>query len=109
VSHEDSCPNGSPHYASNVTRELALTTKIMEVIDRYNRAEANTPCPTCLRDTMLAIAALLHLEAEKLHAQKSGTVPLAIKSSTQQFALAAAERLQEVVEANAATVSRRKQ
>jgi len=43
-----------------------LVNEIMSLIGRYCEAIGVTPCPIELRDTMLAVAALSHLEAGKM-------------------------------------------
>ncbi len=43
--------------------ELPLVQKIMRTMEQYNREQQAEPCPACLRDAMLAVAALLHLRA----------------------------------------------
>ena len=42
-----------------------LVNEIMALIGRYCKTHGVVPCPVELRDTMLAVAALSHLEAEK--------------------------------------------
>src|SRR5262245_41810654 len=46
--------------------DYGLVLKIMHAIECYNRDEHIDPNPHSLRDTMLAVAALLHLEATKI-------------------------------------------
>src|SRR3981189_1112164 len=40
-----------------------LVAKIMGVIEQHHREKHITACPTCLRNTMLSVAALAHLES----------------------------------------------
>ena len=41
--------------------ELPLVQRIMRTIEQYNREQQAEPCPACLRDAMLTVAALMHL------------------------------------------------
>jgi hypothetical protein len=70
-------------------------------VARYNRDEHIIPDPLSLRDTMLAVAALLHLEVSKMN----GGNPLAAAAYGEQlhqmFANAAGDQLDAVVEAAA--------
>ena len=43
--------------------DYGLVLKIMRTVQRYNREEHINPDPHSLRDTMLVVAALLHVEA----------------------------------------------
>jgi hypothetical protein len=46
--------------------DYGLVLKILRTVERYNRDEHINPDPRSLRDTMLAVAALLHIEAVKI-------------------------------------------
>ena len=46
--------------------DYGLVLKIMRTVERYNRDEHIKPDPRLLRDTMLAVAALLHMDAIKM-------------------------------------------
>jgi hypothetical protein len=84
----------------DITHELALTANIMRTIAGYNQDEDINPCPVCLRDTMLAVAALLHLEAAKLDPEKPTKSHFAGKSFAEAFIKAARDHLQAVIEAD---------
>jgi hypothetical protein len=85
--------------------DYRLVLKIMRTVDRHNRDEQIDPDPLSLRDTMLAMAALLHLEAIKM----DGGNQLAAAGDGEQlretFASAACRQLDAVAEA-AATIRR---
>jgi len=81
--------------------DYGLLLKIMRTVEHYNRDEHINPDPHSLRDTMLAVAALLHIEAIKLD---SDDVPAAAGDGEQlrtTFAGAACRQLEAVVEAAA--------
>jgi hypothetical protein len=85
--------------------DYRLVLEIMQTVDRYNRDQHINPDPRSLRDTILAVAALLHIEAIKL----SGGNQLAAAGDGEQlretFAGAACCQLDAAVEA-AATIRR---
>ncbi|HWJ19759.1 MAG TPA: hypothetical protein VNR65_13630 [Geobacterales bacterium] len=68
------------------------------MIENYTQDNRTYPCPKCLRNSIMAIAALLHLEAAKTDEKGSGqnrpegTAPEA-------FAEAARERMLSVMDA----------
>jgi hypothetical protein len=47
--------------------ELTLVGKIIATIERYNGNYGIEACPSELRDIMLTVAGLLHLEAARLY------------------------------------------
>jgi hypothetical protein len=47
----------------NTKNDVELVAKMMRAIEQHNESKAITPCPACLRDTMLLIAALAHFES----------------------------------------------
>jgi hypothetical protein len=47
--------------------ELTLVGKIIAIIARHNGDNGIEACPSELRDTMLRVAGLLHLEAARLY------------------------------------------
>jgi hypothetical protein len=81
--------------------DYRLVLKIMQTVDRHNRDEQIDPDPLSLRDTMLTMAALLHLEAIKM----DGGNQLAAAGDGEQlretFASAACRQLDAVAEASA--------
>jgi len=66
-----------------------LVNEIMSLIGRYCAAIGVTPCPIELRDTMLAVAALSHLEAGKMDCT-------AATMSAEDFAEAARDSFRDV-------------
>ncbi len=46
--------------------DTALVEEVLRAISRYCEANDIVPCPVELRDTMLALAALTHIEAAKM-------------------------------------------
>ncbi len=66
-----------------------LVNEIMDVIGRYCEAHGIVPWPVELRDTLLAVAALSHLEAGTLECT-------AVASCSEDFADAARESFRDV-------------
>ena len=66
-----------------------LVNEIMHLIGRYCEAIQVVPCPEELRDIMLAVAALSHLEAAKLDCTP-------IELAGEDFAEAARENFRDV-------------
>ncbi len=66
MSEEDTCPNGNQDCEFAENHELALAGKILRMIEGYTKENETYPCPKCLRNSMMAIAALLHIEAAKM-------------------------------------------
>lgn len=98
MSEEDTCPNGRPDCDFAEKHELALAGKILRMIESYAKDNETYPCPKCLRNSMIAIAALLHLEAERMDENDSEhTSPDLCFVDT--FAEAARERILSVMEA----------
>jgi hypothetical protein len=67
----------------------ALVEEILQAIARFCEKNGVAPCPVELRDTMLAVAALTHIEAAKLNCSE-------IETSAEGFAEAAADRFRDV-------------
>jgi hypothetical protein len=84
----------------DLTHELALTANIMRTIAGYNQDEDINSCPVCMCNTMLAVAALLHIEAAKLDPEKAGKPRAWGKRLDEAFTKAARKRLKAVIEAN---------
>ena len=59
MSEEDTCPNGRADCDFAEKHELALAGKILRIIESYTKDNETYPCPKCLRNSMIAIAALL--------------------------------------------------
>ena len=98
MSEEDTCPNGRPDCDFAEKHELALAGKILRIIESYTKDNETYPCPKCLRNSMIAIAALLHLEAEKIDESDSEHTS-ADCGFVDTFADAARERILSVMEA----------
>jgi hypothetical protein len=67
----NSCRIGSASCGLGEQHELALVQTIMQTIKHYGQRGLIEPCPRCLRNTMLTIAALLHLEAARIDAHEA--------------------------------------
>jgi hypothetical protein len=87
--------------------DCGLVVKIMRTVERYNRDEHINPDPRSLRDTMLAVAALLHIEAIKICSANWLAAAGDGEQIRNAFASAACCQLDAVVEA--ATTIRRDQ
>ncbi len=97
-----SCPGGGEECDYSEMHELALVEKVMRTIEQYNKEAKADPCPSCLRDAMLAVAALLHLEAARLAGANSLlSNPGALE---EEFGEAARERLHAVTQVAAAGI-----
>ena len=105
MSEQDHCLKGGLNCKFGVADELALTDQIMRAIKRYSRDKRVEPCPLCLRDTMLAVAALLHLEAANLPSETEGSQAWGDKQTRSKFKEAAAHRLDAVVHASLSRTS----
>jgi hypothetical protein len=99
MSEQDHCPIGSQDCSFGGGQDVALTAKIMLLIERHRKEEGISQCPRCLCDTMLAVAALLQLEAVRLDSANRGKPLIKGKSFDEQFAEAARDRMQAVIEA----------
>ena len=108
LSNGGNCPNGSNNCDFKGVHALPLTKEIMGMIGRYRQDGHSDPCPLCLRDTMLAVAALLHLEAATVAGAKSGKPSVGGKRIIEEFTEAASERLEAVIGASPARVARSK-
>jgi hypothetical protein len=100
--NEPRCPHNNPECSFDKDDEQALVGEIMHSIERRNRMRKRTPCPLCLRDTMLAVAALLHLEAARTGMTGGRKPRPGSKRYRDAFARAARTRLEEVTQASAA-------
>ncbi len=94
MSEDECCPDGKADCNFSDAHELTLVEEIMRTIDRYNKSNKLSPCPVCLRGTMLAVAALLHVQSDKVNPDLSGNADLEAR-----FAEAAIGRLHDVIEA----------
>ena len=94
MSKQDNCPNGNTDCDFAEKHELALAGGILRMIEAYTKDNDTYPCPLCLRNSMMSIAALLHIEAVKLE-EKSAAEP----SFAEAFASAARERIVSIMDA----------
>ncbi len=95
---ESTCPNGRRDCDFAEQHELALAGKILRMIEGYTKANETYPCPKCLRNSMMAIAALLHIEAAKLDEDGSERRSPEL-GFVEGFAEAARERIVSVMDA----------
>ena len=109
MSDEGSCLNGSEDCEFGHTQELALVERIMRVIGHFKQDERINPCPICLRDSMLAVAAFLHLEAAKINGGGSGHTTIEKQRVDEAFTEAARQRLNAVAHVVAGNVIQLKQ
>jgi len=98
MNEQETCPNGRQDCDFAENHELALAGKILRMIESYTKDNETYPCPGCLRNSIMAIAALLHLEAAKMDNNRCG------KRSTEPgfvdtFTDAARERILSVMDA----------
>lgn len=97
----ESCAGGGADCNYSEMHELALVEKVMQSIEQYNKDQDTDPCPVCLRDAMLSVAALLHMEAARLGAVPSfAGEPDAFE---EEFGDAACEKLRTIAKATAAS------
>jgi hypothetical protein len=101
MSKEDRCRNGTPNCEFDSEHELALVSELMRVIGSYDRKENIDACPLCLRDTMLAVAALLHLDAARIASERAGRPRAGTRYISNALAKAARQALEDVTEAKA--------
>jgi hypothetical protein len=92
---QKSCENGSQDCDFDRKHEQLLVGELMQTIERYSKKNKINSCPSCLRDTMLSIAALLHLEAAKAGTAKTGKQRPG-KRLGETFAKAARSQLESV-------------
>jgi len=95
----ESCPGGGAKCDYSEMHELTLVEKILRTIEQYNKEKNADPCPSCLRDAMLAVAALLHIEAARLEGENLVGGGEALE---EEFGEAALDRLRAVTQAAAA-------
>jgi hypothetical protein len=69
--------------------DTALVKEVLQAITRYCETNKIVPCPVELRDTMLAVAALTHIEAAKMQCNE-------VDVSAHGFAEAASDRFDDV-------------
>ena len=74
---------------SGCDHDLVLAAKVLSMIKQYHEDEDIAPEPLSLRNTMLAIAALLHLES----------LDADIKDARESFAQIARAQLDEIMQA----------
>jgi hypothetical protein len=96
------CPNGRPECDFPETHELALAGSLLRMIENYTKEHATYPCPKCLRNSMMAMAALLHLEALRAEEAPLRDARFIEPGLVESFVEAARERLVFVMEATVA-------
>jgi hypothetical protein len=106
MSDQDRCPNGSLNCEFDDQYNVELVSGLMSFIAQHNEAKSVNPCPLCLRDAILAVAALLHLEAARIGPIGGGKPRIGGKRAGDAFAKAARDRLAVVIQANAAIAGR---
>jgi len=107
MSERNSWPASNEDCEFSSFHELVLTQKILEVIHRFSRDEQICPSPFSLRDTMLAVSALLHLEGVKIASAQIGH-SVNCRQANRRFTQAASERFEAVMEAAAVRAAQRK-
>ena len=65
MSEEDTCPSGRQDCDFAEKHELALAGKILRMIEGYTKDNETYPCPKCLRNSIMAIAALVAPRGDK--------------------------------------------
>jgi hypothetical protein len=99
MSDQQPCENGNPNCDFDDKHELSLVGEVLRTIERYSKRKKISPCPSCLRDSMLSVAAILHLEATKIETAKTRK-PHSGKRLGDTFAKSARSRLESVRQAN---------
>lgn len=93
MSEQDNCPHGSPHCDFAEVHELALVRRLLQMIESYAQDNRTNPCPKCLRNLIMVIAALLHLEAARIDKAASGQNRPGGNTFAEAFVEAARERI----------------
>jgi hypothetical protein len=91
---EEDCPAGAEDCKYPDKYEMALVEEIMRTIEQYHKGKEADPCPVCLRNTLLAVAALLHVQSRR-RSLPAGQA----KCDEAEFGEAALGRLRDVIEA----------
>ncbi len=99
----ESCPGGSAECSYSETHELPLVGAVLRAIEQYNKERRIDPCPLCLREALLAVAALLHIEAARIRGAAS--LPGEQEALEEEFGEAACEKLRAVAVAAAASTA----
>jgi hypothetical protein len=68
MNNDDSFPDDGREYSGEPKYDLILVQKILYTIGNYTRGATS---PASLRDSMLAVAAVLHIEAAEFGASSS--------------------------------------
>ena len=74
-----------------------LVAKILALIERHHKEKHITACPTCLRNIMLSVAALAHIESV-MQLFVSGEIPCLGQRMTKMFAEVAHDRMEAMVD-----------
>ena len=97
MSEQDTCPNGRRECDFAENHELALAGNILRMIGTYAKDNEAYACPKCLRNAIMALAALLHLEAAKMDETVCGRAA-SDPVFADAFAEAARERILSVMD-----------
>lgn len=97
---EERCPSGAAECDYSETHELPLVQRVLKSIEHYNLEMNADPCPECLRDAMLAVAALLHMEADRPLSSRQPAAGL--EALEEAFGEIARDKLRAVAQAAAA-------
>jgi hypothetical protein len=99
MTYRESCLDGGVECNYSELHELALVEAVVRALEQYNKDQSTDPCPLCLRDAVLAVAALLHMEAVRLDGASSLLVmPEGVE---ERFGDAARDKLRGIAEATA--------
>jgi hypothetical protein len=101
MSERNICPNGSTGCDFAENHEIALAGKVLRMIESYSRDHHTYPCPECLRNSIMAIAALLHIEAAKIGGENGKQDCTQGAHFVESFAETARERMASIMEASA--------
>ncbi len=99
MSKEPNCPNGRQKCDFPEKHELAMAGSLLRMIENYAKENLIYPCPECLRNSMMAMAALLHIEAAKTGEAPSRQGPPIEHGFVESFAEVARDRILCVMDA----------
>jgi hypothetical protein len=82
----------------SLKHELNLVHEIMSTIERFNNGHAISPAPSAIRDTLLAVAGLLHRDARRVEGQEDN--PGKLRETFGEIAQACIEQVLKVSTGN---------
>ena len=94
MTESNRCSNGS--LGCNFESSITLVEEVMQVLGRHN-GDKRCACPMCLCASMLAVAALLHVEASRITRLGLGTIANVADVLADTFASAACGKLRAVI------------